>query len=74
MYFKRVFRLFWQLYSQIVAPPSELIGGHRAGAPPPCIRARMQVSKQNIIIKACHAVGNHALNSFIGKVRQFYRT
>ena len=33
MYFKRVFRLFWQLFSPIVpplAPPSELQGGgHR---------------------------------------------
>ena len=33
MYFKRVFRLFLRLFSQIVGPPSELQGG--TGAPPP---------------------------------------
>ena len=39
MYFKRSFRLFWQLFSQIVAPPSELKGGGALVPGPPCIRA-----------------------------------
>ena len=44
MYFKRVFRLMWQLFNQIVPPPWPLTpssrgGGHRRPGPPPCIRA-----------------------------------
>ena len=40
MYFKRVSRLFWQLFSQIpLAPPSELQGG--APAPGPLLGPRL---------------------------------
>ena len=33
MYFKRVFRLFWQLVPPPLAPPSELQGGASAPGP-----------------------------------------
>ena len=59
MYFKRVFRLFWPLFSQIVAPPGPSLKapkGEGAPAPSPPVSAPVIVCRVRISDSSIHLI------------------